>query len=196
MTTRQIRKECLDVFYRNRFFLDLRGWKSATYPQYWTPEIIFQQWITAIGDENASRLRNLSFMSHNFSIGIKISNEKTPSLALRFRTSANRPECAEGVPSKYSFKTAAQHAEKALRTSLDQIESSRRDQIGLSVADFTKICTAVHIIQPFLCTRVSLGYQDAIIPDGDVPMERWPSTATHLDMCDDCGYHRYTRSRD
>ena len=191
---RRMRKESLDVFYgRNKFFLDLRGWKHASYPRSWTPRIIFEQWVTAIGEQNAARLKSLSFFSHNFRVNVRVSNEKPPSLLLRFRTSRIKAEIAEGVPSWYTFDVAAQRAESGLRRVLDDIQESHAQRRGLNVDDTLKICSAVDKIQPFLCRRVNLGWQGTVLLKDDLGMDQWPDTNAHLDKCDDCGYHRYTR---
>lgn len=182
----RMRKESLDVFYgKNNFFLDLRGWKGSIYPRKWTPKTIFEQWITAIGNDNAARLRNLKFYSHNFSVNVRISNEKPPTLLLKFRTFLSKAEVAEGVPSSYNFATATRRAEDGLRRLLDDIQRKTSAQRGLSVDDFKTIYWAVDKIQPFLCRRISLGYQGAVLPEDDVPIAKWPRTSNHLDKCDD-----------
>ena len=194
---RRMRRECLDVFYgRNKFFLDIRGWKDASYPREWTPSIIFQRWITAIGDENAARLRSLSFFSHNhFSVNVKISKEAPLALALRFRTDATKAEVAEGAPPGYNSDIAAERAEKAFRHVLDDIEE--KNHVGpITVDDIMTICNTVDTIQPFLCRRMNLGFQGALLLKDDPDMSRWPDTEAHLDKCDDCGYHRFTRNSD
>lgn len=182
----RMRKESLDVFYgKNNFFLDLRGWKGSIYPRKWTPKTIFEQWITAIGNDNAARLRNLKFYSHNFSVNMRISNEKPPTLLLKFRTFLSKAEVAEGVPSSYNFASAARRAEDGLRRLLDEIQRKTSAHRGLSVDDFKTIYWAVDKIQPFLCRRISLGYQGAILAEDDVPIAKWPRTLKHLDKCDD-----------
>jgi len=188
-----MRKECLDVFYgKNRFLLDLRGWKHDNYPKRWTPLMIFEHWINAIGDENAGRLRSLSFVSHNFTVLIKTSNE-TPQVSLKFRSMVSGLELAENVPTNYTSKLAAKRAEEGLRSVLDELEAGRDGQ-SLTAGDIIRICRMVEAIQPFLCKRSNLGYQGAILPSGNV--DEWPDTATHLNKCDDCGYHRFTRGED
>src|SRR6201996_660435 len=73
---RRMREESLNVFYgRNKFVLDLRGWKHGSYPRRWTPFEVFDHWMTAIGDANAARIRSLTFFSHNFRVTVRISNE-------------------------------------------------------------------------------------------------------------------------
>lgn len=189
---RQMRKEALEVFYsRNNFFLDLRGWKAASYPRLWTPRKIFEEWVTAIGDENAAHLRNISFFSHTFRINVKISPEKPHSLALKFRTPETKADVAEGAPRSYTFSIAAKHAENGLRRVLDNIEVNACDR-EISAKDIQSICDAVDTIQPFLCKRMTLGYQGAYL-HYDQPIEEWPSTEMHRQKCDDCGYHRYER---
>ena len=183
--SRQMRKESLDVFYgKNNFFLDLRGWKGSSYPRKWTPKTIFEQWITAIGSENAARLRSLKFYSHNFSVNVRISNEKPPAVVLKFRTFLSKAEVAEGLPSSYTFAIAAQRAEGGLRRLLEDIQR-KTTQRGLSVDDFKTVYWAVDRIQPFLCRRISLGYQGAVLLEDDTPISHWPRISNHIDKCDD-----------
>ena len=190
---RRTRKECLDVFYgKNKFLLDMRGWKHDNYPKRWTPLMIFEHWIDAIGDENAGRLRSLSFVSHNFQAHVRMSNE-APHLTLKFRATTAKPELAENVPIDYNIKVAAKRAEDGLRSVLNEVQSGRQGQ-PLQADHIKKICRTVDAIQPFLCKRGLLGHQGAVLPSGD--MSEWPNTAAHLNKCDDCGYHRYTRGED
>ena len=93
------REESLNVFYgRNKFVLDLRGWKDSSYPRRWSPFDIFNHWITAIGDENTARLRHLTFISHDFRVVIKISNDVRPSFGLKVRTNTAKAEVADQIP--------------------------------------------------------------------------------------------------
>lgn len=191
---RRMRKESLDVFYgRNKFLLDLRGWKSSSYPYCWTPPIIFEKWIGALGDQNAARMKNLSFISHNFRAIINVSNDLPFSLNLKFRKSCTEAELADGVPHHYTFDIAARRAERGLRGVLDRIEADHKDGSSLSAINVGEICLAVDNIQPFLCKRLNLGWHGAVLLKDDVDMQQWPNTRTHLLKCDDCGYHRYTR---
>lgn len=193
--SRRMRHECLDVFYgRNKFLLDLRGWKHQDYPKRWTPLQIFEHWLAAIGDANAARVRSLSFWSHNFSAHVRVAfEEECPRLAMKFRPTGSKPELAENVPGEYSYGVACRRAELGLRGVLDGIEARRKGR-SLDAGDLIRICRAVERIQPFLCKRCNLGYQNAILHSGD--MSKWPDTAAHLNKCDDCGYHRFTRGED
>lgn len=86
---RRMRMECLDDFYgKNKFLMDLRGWKHSAYPKPWTPLMIYEKWIQAIGDDNAARMRALMFWSHNYSVYLTVEIEK-PRLRLKFRTSSS-----------------------------------------------------------------------------------------------------------
>lgn len=191
--SRQMRKESLDVFYgRNKFFLDLRGWKDSSYPRKWTPRMIFEHWVAAIGDENAARLRSLSFFSHNFRANIRISPERPPTLALIFRTNPMKADVAEGTPNWYTFAVAAQRVEKGLQRVIDEVQAKVLKR-PLNVCDVSMIASTVDAVQPFLCTRMTLGQQGARLLKDDLEIKDWPSTLAHLDKCDDCGYHRYTR---
>ena len=193
---RRMRNESLDIFYsRNKFFLDLRGWKGASYPRKWTPLDIFERWITAIGDTNAKSIRSVSFFSHNFSANIKVSPEKPPTLSLRFRTNTTNAELAEGVPVTYSFDIAARRAETSLRFLLEDLQQQLRDR-SLNVGDIKMLCSAVNGVQPFLCRRMNLGYLGAVLLNDRPTLQEWPRTHAHLNKCDDCGYHRFTREQD
>jgi hypothetical protein len=191
---RQMREEALNVFYgRNKFVLDVRGWKHDSYPRRWTPFEVFIHWIMAIGDENTARIRNLTFISHSFRVNVQISNEFPQSIAVRLRTNPDKTEVADSVPSWYTFEVAAERAEKGLREIIENIcaNSGRK---ALDSRDFSRIAMGVDMIQPFLCRRMTLGYQGAALLKDDVPPDQWPSTSKHKDKCDGCGYHRYTRT--
>ncbi|TKA75368.1 hypothetical protein B0A55_06006 [Friedmanniomyces simplex] len=191
--SRRMRKECLDVFYgKNKFLLDLRGWKHSEYPRKWTPLMIFERWISGIGDENAGRLRSLSFLSHNFTAHIRTSNE-VPHVSLKFRATPSRIESAEGTPAGYTFDIAARRAEQGLRSLLDRIRIERHGA-PLRANDLNEICRFVNMLQPFLCKRSNLGHMGAVLPSNQV--EDWPSPDAHTNKCDDCGYHRFTRGQD
>jgi hypothetical protein len=190
---RRMREESLNVFYgRNKFVLDLRGWKHGSYPRRWTPFEVFGHWITTIGDQNARRIRNLTFFSHNFRLNVRVSNEVPPSIALRLRTNPARTEVADYVPSWYTFEVAAERAEKGLKEIVGRL-LAKSQKTALTSSDFLAISTGVDDVQPFLCRRMSLGYQGTALLDDDMPMDAWPDTTAHTDKCDDCGYHRYTR---
>jgi hypothetical protein len=191
-----MRRESLDVFYgRNLFFIDLRGWKGANIPHRWTPRQIFDHWITAIGDESTARLRNITFNSHYFRFNIRVSHEKPPTLTLRFNATPGSAEIADGVPLSYTFGAAVRRAEQGLRMLLSEIQEDLLERPA-TVEDFKKLCSAAETIQPFLCRRMNLGFQGTYLLDDDVSMNAWPDTHAHLMRCDDCGYHRLTRSED
>jgi hypothetical protein len=192
---RRMRSESLDIFYgRNKFLLDLRPpWKHVDYPRRWTPVMIFEHWIDAIGDASAARLRSLSFWSYNFAAHIKISNDLSPKISLKFRPASIRMELAENVPCSYTFQVAVKRAERGLRGVLDEIEALRVGQ-RLTARDLKRIAKMVESCQPFLCSRANLGGHGAILPSVDAA--NWPRPLVHLDKCDDCGYHRYLRGED
>ena len=191
---RQMREEALNVFYgRNKFVLDIRGWKHDSYPRQWTPFEVFEHWIMAIDNENATRIRNLTFVSHSFRVNVKISNELPQSIAVIMRTNPDKTEVADSVPPCYTFEVAAKRAEKGLRHIIENVhaDSGRK---ALHSSDFLEIAMAVEKIQPFLCRRMTLGYQGAALLKDDDSPDRWPSTSKHKDKCDGCRYHRYTRA--
>jgi hypothetical protein len=191
--SRRMREESLNVFYgRNKFFLDLRGWKHGSYPRRWTPFDVFRHWITAIGDANAARIRSLTFFSHNFRVTVRISNEVPPTIAVRLRTNMGKTEIADHVPSWYTFDVAAERAERGLGEIIDNIHT-RLQNTGLTSSDFLAISRGVDNIQPFLCRRMTLGYQGAALLNKESRVHEWPDINAHKDKCDDCGYHRYTR---
>lgn len=189
---RRTRRECLEVFYgKNKFLIDLRGWKHADYPREWTPGIIFERWIDGIGDINAARLRILSFWSHNFAVHIRVECEPRLRLTMKFRPLLlSPPEVVEGLPAGYDYDVACAHAAAGLRAVLDEIETACADR-GLGVEDVKKIGSMIEFLQPFLCKRSHLGYRGAVLPSEHV--SQWPSPQAHLNACDDCGYHRFTR---
>ncbi|TKA42933.1 hypothetical protein B0A54_07149 [Friedmanniomyces endolithicus] len=132
-----MRKECLDVFYgKNNFLLDLRGWMDCSYPEKWTPLMIFERWIDAIGNENAGRLRSLNFMGHSFSVHIRVSKQ-APQLASKFHTMPSYEDWIEVAPPGYTFELAACRAEQGLRTTLDNIATERAGK-PLRVDDINK----------------------------------------------------------
>lgn len=189
--SRRMREESLNVFYgRNKFVLDLRGWKHESYPRRWTPFDVFGHWIMAIGDENAARIRHVTFFSHNFRVNIRISNEAPPSIALQLRTNPAKTEVADSVPSWYTFEVAAKRAEEGLRAIIDEI-SAKLDERPLTSDDFLLISTAIDDIQPFLCRQLTLGYQGAALLEENVSPGTWPNVTSHKQKCDYCGYHRW-----
>ena len=99
------------------------------------------------------------------------------------------------MPSWYTFDVAAEQAEAGLRKLLADIEG--REQRGsLNMKDFLAIASTVDHIQPFLCRRMALGYEGAVLLKESMSVEDWPDASAHLDKCDDCGYHRFTRGID
>ncbi|EMC99787.1 hypothetical protein BAUCODRAFT_30196 [Baudoinia panamericana UAMH 10762] len=129
-TSRQVRKECLDVFYsKNKFLFDLRGWKHDNYPPRWTPLNIYEKWITAIGDDNVARLRSLSIVSQNFRVHLTVSAEQ-PQLSFKFTFTWSKPvETADGVPPHLGFEGVMKHAPEGLQRVLDEIHASSPDRL-------------------------------------------------------------------
>ena len=193
--SRRMRREALAVFYaRNRFTLDLRGWKDPSYPKLWTPAKIFEAWITAIGDTNAGSLRSLIFHAANFRVNFNISTELPITITWSLRTNLTRAETAERVPSDYTFPVATKRAKSALDILITSVQTRARNQNRrLTSEDIDGLCAAVSGIQPFLCTRVGLGFQDAMLEREDMHVLEWPDLQPHMDKCDDCGYLRYQK---
>ncbi len=187
LTCKRMRQECLDVYYsKNNFFLDLRGYSSSAYPRAWTPTQIFEKWATAIGDENAARLRSFSFFSHNFSASIKLSNKKPRTLVLKFRSSEPKVKDPGLVDSSYSFAIAAQRAEQGLQLLLEDVQADMPNG-GLTVNGLIRVCRAVGNVQPFLCTSVgTLGYGGFALKENKMSIEEWPSTQAHRRVCYQC----------
>ncbi|KAI6800214.1 hypothetical protein KC332_g621 [Hortaea werneckii] len=185
--SKRMREESLAVFYgKNKFLIDLRGWKHPAYPKDWTPLTIVTRWIHAIGDENAARLRHLSFVSYSFSLHVAISYEdENPKIAVKLRPFDDNPKLAKNVPSGYSMAVAHSYAGQGMRWMLDEIESRRVGARRLTAADVVEICRNVERIRPFLCTRRSLGFRRAVLPSGDPGT--WPTAKTHLKKCHVCG---------
>ena len=188
---RQMRKESLEVYYsKYAFMIDMRGWKHSSYPRRWTPKTILNRWATAIRDTNIMCLRKLIFVSRNFSALI---TKKDSKLTLKFRTNTTKAEVAEGLPSNYTFHVAAQRCTEHVQHVVDDVN---KDLQGgpLTVDDVKLLYESVEQVQPFLCTRNSLGSWGAVLMDDD--NDHWPSSDTHLMKCDECGYHRFTRGTD
>ncbi|TKA31613.1 hypothetical protein B0A50_01690 [Salinomyces thailandicus] len=134
------RNEILDVFYgTNKFLFDLRGDKHDDYPLYWTPPTIYENWVEAMGDENAARLRSLSFLSHNFSAHATFSYEEgSPKITLKFRdTGRKAPLSTFTIVSDYSRQLAYERSEQGLRSFLAGIEQAR-EGASLTVEDSYK----------------------------------------------------------
>lgn len=107
------------------------------------------------------------------------------------RTNLTDIEAAERVLSEYSFVVATQRAKSALAILIHLIEKRARDQDRrLTAQDIIDLCSAVSGIQPFLCTRVGLGYQGAVLEREEMSVIEWPDLRSHLEKCDDCGYLR------
>lgn len=183
----RMREESLDVFYgKNKFLIDLRGWKHPEYPDTWTARTIVTKWLHAIGDDNAARLRHLSFVSHSFSLHIAISYEdENPKIVMKLRPFDDNPRLAKNVPSGYSIEVAHCYAGQGMRSMLDEIESRRAGARRLTAADMVEICRSVERIRPFLCTRRSLGFRRAVLTSGDPGL--WPTVKAHLKKCHVCG---------
>ncbi|KAI7228259.1 hypothetical protein KC330_g7998 [Hortaea werneckii] len=194
----RMRQESLAVFYgKNKFLIDLRGWKHPAYPDTWTALTIVTKWLTAIGDEDAARLRKLSFVSHSFSLHIAVSYEdENPRIAMKLRPFEDKPKLAKNVPSGYGMEIAHGFAGQGMRAMLDEIES-RRTGAGagarLTAADVVDICRSVELIRPFLCTRRNLGYRRAVLGSGDPGL--WPTATAHLRKCHVCGDQGVDRAK-
>ncbi|KAK0274767.1 hypothetical protein LTR91_018630 [Friedmanniomyces endolithicus] len=179
-----MRKECLDVFYgKNNFLLDLRGWMDCSYPEKWTPLMIFERWIDAIGNENAGRLRSLNFMGHSFSVHIRVSKQ-APQLASKFHTMPSYEDWIEVAPPGYTFELAACRAEQGLRTTLDNIATERAGK-PLRVDDINKVGRFVTMLRPFLCTRCD--HLNGAYLKSD-RMEEFRVPKLHIEMCGICAY--------
>ncbi|KAK1075518.1 hypothetical protein LTR33_009513 [Friedmanniomyces endolithicus] len=182
---RRMRQECLDVFYgKTNFLLDLRGWQHRSYPRKWTPPVIFERWISSIGNENAGRLRSPSFMSHNFSVHIAVSKQ-APNLALKFHSKSEGKYSFENAPLGYAFEIAASRAEQGLRSKLDQMMAERVGR-PLRVVDLNEIGRFVTMLRPFLCTFNWQGVYGAVLRSDRI--EEWPVPDWHIKHCDTCRY--------
>ncbi|KAK1072662.1 hypothetical protein LTR12_009452 [Friedmanniomyces endolithicus] len=182
---RRMRQKCLDVFYgKNNFLLDLRGWQHRAYPRKWTPPLIFERWISSIGNENAGRLRSLSFVSHNFSVHVTVSKQ-APNLALKFHSKSEGKYSFENAPLGYTFEIAASRAEQGLRSMLDQMMAERVGR-PLRAVDLNEIGRFVTMLRPFLCTFNWSGVYGAVLRSDRI--EEWPVPDWHIKHCDTCRY--------
>ncbi|KAI7353561.1 hypothetical protein KC354_g11475 [Hortaea werneckii] len=179
-------QEVRDIIYT---YWPKTAWIDVTQPYPCNTQTINREhdkWIHAIGDENAARLRHLSFVSYSFSLHVAISYEdENPKIAVKLRPFDDNPKLAKSVPSGYSMAVAHSYASQGMRWMLDEIESRRVGARGLTAADVAEICRSVERIRPFLCTRRSLGFRKAVLPSGDPGT--WPTAKAHLKKCHVCG---------
>lgn len=118
-----MRGEALDIHYgKNKFVIDFRQFLSIVHP---TKLTIFTNWTTAIGDENAGRIRSLSCLLPNFSVHFKISNKK-PRFSLKFRSTSGGNGVVEMLTTTVHDPTVAAHrACRGLLLVLKSIEEER-----------------------------------------------------------------------
>lgn len=174
--------------------LDMRGWKHAAWPKSWTPIDIFYKWIAAIGDENAARLRQISFYLHNFAVHYTLSSDpEKPRIMAKFRqTRSNLTsiEVSEDAPRGYTFEMAIKRAERRLACMVEGMAG----EIGshpLEVVDIRRLCDIVESLKPALCTRMGVGYKRAVIHED--PTEPIPGGG-HMAVCNECGYYRVSET--
>lgn len=195
---RQLRAESLAVFYsQNKFVLDLRGWKDESYPKLWTPARIFAAWILAIGDVNAGRLRSLTVFAANFRVVVAIEGdgESVPvRMGFKLRLNEPQPNMEDRMESPYPFEVAGQRVESALRVAIAEMEKwARAEKRRFTASDIYDLNRMVAKLQPFLCTRLGLGFMGAVLDRDGMREDEWPDTDEHLHRCDDCGYLRYKK---
>ncbi|KAF2168633.1 hypothetical protein M409DRAFT_53272 [Zasmidium cellare ATCC 36951] len=191
--SKRVRKESLDVFYgKNRFMLDMRGWKNGAWPKSWTPVDIFTRWVKAIGDENAARLRHVSFYLQNFAVHYTISSgqdKDTPRIVAKFRQTRSNFESfdiSERAPAGYTVKVAMKRAEQHLCYKAGALAKRVGDR-NLGVKDVLELCKFVESLKPALCSAMGMGWKGAFI-------EEDPSQSIfgmpHMMACNECGYYR------
>ena len=195
---RRMRHESLDLFYsRNRFLLDLRGWKHRAYPETWTPVELFTRWVRAIGEPNAARLRTLIFYAQDFNAHVRIHGPRNEITLVKFRAGGkdycHRPdEATAAEPTTSNGEVGdrmARQAAVALQRVLTAIQADRHTR-PLNVEAATRICDTIDTIAPFLCKR-DLPCAALPFPQSEDVAE-WPDTRAHRAKCIACGYH-YTR---
>ncbi|UJO16907.1 uncharacterized protein CLAFUR5_04120 [Fulvia fulva] len=187
--SRQVRAECLDIFYGDsKFMLDMRGWKHSAYPKSWTPNKIFDEWIMSLGDENTARLRNVWFYLNNSMVAFTIRNDK-PRITFKFkqtRSGSSYAEIAEDAPSGHTFKIAMERARARLTYRVNEVMDAVKER-PLTVTDYKGLCKLVEDIKPTLCTRIGIGWKGAVL-------DKDPSVHTnvniHRKQCTECGYYR------
>ena len=184
---RLMRQECLDVFYgKTDFMLDLHSWPHIQFPATWNPLKIFEQWISGIGNENAGRLRSVTFMSHCFSVHLRWS-KNAQHLTLKFLPAlldAVDAETKEGVNWGYTYELATSRAEQGLRSVMDRIISERAGTL-LRVDNFKEVGRIVNKLPPFICRRHLVLF--GAFPQSD-RVEDWPAQWFHLMKCRFCRY--------
>lgn len=195
---REVRAECLAVFYsQNKFVLDLRGWNDACYPKLWTPARIFAAWILAIGDVNAGRLRSLTVFAANFRVVVVIEGdgERVPvRMGLKLRLNKAQPNIADSTSPPYPFEVAGQRVESAMRVAIAEIERrAKEEKRRFTAIDIHDLNRTVGKLQPFMCTRMGLGFMGAVLDRDGMGEDEWPNTDAHLNKCNDCGYLHYKK---
>lgn len=166
--------------------IDMRGpFKHVSYPRAWTPLDIFIKWISAIGNENAARLRHVSFYMHNFAVHLNINPEASPNITTKFRQTRRGTESdyiTAEAPVSLAFDQAIQRAKKRLAFVIDSTIAITKDR-PLTSNDFVSLSEAINEIQPTLCTRNGLGWEGAIMSE-DPSIS--PDVRRHLSSCCDC----------
>lgn len=82
----------------------------------------------------------------------------------------------------------------AFKLIVEDIEAkAHSEERRLKARDVDRLKGAVANLQPFLCSRMSLGFQGAVLKADGMREDMWPNLRAHLETCDDCGYLRYTK---
>ncbi|KAI5367096.1 hypothetical protein Slin15195_G022280 [Septoria linicola] len=155
---RQTRRESLDVFYgEGNWLIDLRGWMKA-YPKSWSTCDIFTNWVAALGDENAARLRRLIFYHNNFTITYNINNKFNPRIDYTMRRNRSfEYELALDAPIGYTIEQAFRRAENHLNVCLEALNILTAGR-PLSVTDIMDLFQIIEEFKPGLCSRNGIAW--------------------------------------
>lgn len=110
------------------------------------------------------------------------------------RVNTKSVDLAEWAPPGYNFNVATERVKSAFGLIARDVEATARNEgRHLTAEDINRLKDAVANLQPFLCSRMCLGFKHAYLEKDDMPESEWPDLNAHLEMCDDCGYLRYAK---
>lgn len=108
------------------------------------------------------------------------------------RQNVRSVDIADRLPAGYNFQVATHRVRSAFGLVVKDVESqAHQDGRQLTSADVNRLKDAVANLQPFLCSRMCLGFKGAVLKADNMHESEWPNLTAHRELCDDCGYLRY-----
>lgn len=161
--------------------LDMRHSMTA-WGESWKPSDVFYHWIAAIGDENAARLRKVSFYLYNFSVHFSLhSGTNKPRIIAKLRdTTATVFKANQNNPNAYTMGVAMGRAEKRLAFVVQRM-LLENDNRRLDSGDICKLCDLVVSLGPALCRN---HYGPEVDDDPSKPIPKYQDVG----LCHSCSY--------